>query len=140
MKTTVGNWQNASGSVEQNCPSQRINQGHKSWVSTTCIVTRGETSWIQFQCRHYFRCIAEQQNCYILAKQWGKAPKTFYMLFLESQGSSRIILQRKTEHLGGMGTFLRTARSRTARNNCQKQINNSKEQLPMLNDSKISQD
>lgn len=99
-----------------------------------------ETSWIQFQCRHYFLCIEKQQNCYILAKLWGKAPKTFYILFLKSQGSSRIILQRKTEHLGGKKTFLRTAKSRTARNNCQTQINNSKKQLLELSDSKISQD
>lgn len=37
-------------------------------------------------------------------------------------GSSRIILQRKTEHLGEMETFLRTAKSRTARNNCQNKL------------------
>lgn len=140
MKTTVGNWQNAWGSVEQSCPSQRINQGHKSWVSTTATVKRRESSGIQFQCRHYLLCIEEQQSCYILAKMWGKAPKTFYKLFLKSQGSSRIILQIKTEQLGGMETFLRTPKSRTARNNCQTQVNNSKKQLPELSDSKISQD
>jgi len=30
IKTALGNWLNASGSVKQNCPSQRIKQGQKA--------------------------------------------------------------------------------------------------------------
>jgi len=74
-----------------------------------------------FQRRRYFPCIEKQQNCCNLAKQWETAPKPSYILFVKAEGSNRIILKRKTEHLGGMETFLRTGNGSTARNNCQKQ-------------------
>lgn len=97
IKTAVGNWLNASSSVKQNWPSQRIKQGQKAWVSTTSTLQRTEISWILFQYRHYFPCIQKQQNSYMLAKHQKAAPIFCCILLLKAEGSSRIILQRKTE-------------------------------------------
>jgi len=70
-----------------------------------------------------------------LAKQQEAAPIFFYILFVKAEGSSRIILQRKIEDRGGKETFLSAGKGRAARTECQKQTNNSKEQLSELNNS-----
>lgn len=91
----LGNQLDASGSTKQNRPLERINQGHKSWVSTGSISTRRETSWIHFQSRHYHPPAKKQQSCLCLgSSNWcsGKEPEEPPLVLpRKAQGSNKIL-------------------------------------------------